>query len=43
MTEFFSQQPLYSVLVIVIICWVGIFSYLFRLGRKVSSLEGKEG
>ena len=43
MTEFFSQQPLYSVLVIVIICWAGIFGYLFRLGRKVSSMEEKGG
>jgi CcmD family protein len=39
MTEFFAQQPLYSVLAIVLICWAGIFGYLVRLGRKVSLLE----
>ncbi len=43
MTEFFSKQPLYSVLLIVIICWIGIFGYLFRLGRKISSMEKKVG
>jgi CcmD family protein len=39
MNEFFAQQPLYSVLAIVLICWAGILGYLIRLGKKVSFLE----
>jgi CcmD family protein len=39
MNEFFAQQPLYSVLAIVLICWAGILGYLVRLGKKVSLLE----
>jgi CcmD family protein len=41
MTEFFQQQPLYSVLLIVLICWAGILGYLVRLGRKISVMEKK--
>mgnify|MGYP003350573464 FL=1 len=41
MTEFFQQQPLYSVLLIVLICWAGILGYLVRLGRKLSVMEKK--
>lgn len=39
MFEFLSQNALYTVLIIVLICWAGIFSYLVRLDRKISSLE----
>ncbi len=39
MYEFLSQNPLYIVLTIVLICWVGIFSYLMRLDRKISQFE----
>jgi len=39
MYEFLTQQPLYVVLTIVLICWLGIFSYLMRLDRKISKLE----
>lgn len=39
MLDFFSQYPLYSVLVIVLICWFGIATYLMRLNRKVRQLE----
>ncbi len=39
MYDFFSQNALYIVLLIVLICWVGIFAYLVRLDRKVTSLE----
>lgn len=41
MMEFFSQQPLYTVLLIVMICWGGILGYLLQLGRKISLLERK--
>jgi CcmD family protein len=39
MYDFLSQNPLYIVMLIVLICWLGIFLYLFRLDRKVSRLE----
>ncbi len=39
MYEFLSQNALYIVLLIVLICWIGIFSYLWRLDRKISRLE----
>ena len=39
MMEFFAEQPLYTVLLIVLICWAGILGYLLRLGRSVSLLE----
>ncbi len=39
MYEFLSQNALYLVLVIALICWAGIFSYLLQLDRKVTHLE----
>jgi CcmD family protein len=39
MYEFLSQNALYIVLLIVLICWVGIFTYLWRLDRKIARLE----
>jgi len=39
MYDFFAQNPLYIVLLIVLICWLGIFLYLLRLGRKLTRLE----
>lgn len=39
MYDFLSQNSLYVVLLIVLIVWVGIFSYIFRLDRKISDLE----
>jgi len=41
--EFLSQNALYVVLVIVLVCWFGILAYLFRLDRKITSLEEKVG
>lgn len=41
MYEFLSQNELYIVLIVALICWLGIFGYLFRLDRKVLSLENK--
>jgi len=37
--EFLSEHSLFIVLLIVLICWAGIFGYLVRLDRKVSELE----
>jgi CcmD family protein len=39
MYDFLSQNSLYVVLLIVLIVWVGIFAYIFRLDRKISNLE----
>jgi CcmD family protein len=39
MYAFLSQNALYVVLVIVLIGWLGIFSYLIRLDKKISRLE----
>ena len=41
MYAFLSQNALYVVLVIVLIGWLGIFSYLIRLDKKISQLEKK--
>ncbi len=42
MFEFLGQQPLYVVLLVVIIVWLGIYFYLFRLDTRVKRLEHKK-
>jgi len=37
--EFLAQNSMYVVLVITLIIWVGIFSYLFRLDARISKME----
>lgn len=39
MYEFLNQNELYIVLIIVLVCWVGLFLYLLRLDKKLSKLE----
>jgi len=39
MYDFLTQNPLYVVLLIVLICWLGIFAYLVRIDRKIKNLE----
>lgn len=39
MYEFLAGHELYIVLVIVLICWIGIFSYLYRLDKRIKFLE----
>lgn len=39
MYEFLTQNELYLVLIIVLICWIGLFLYLLRIDRKVTKLE----
>lgn len=39
MYEFLTRNSLYIVLIIVLMCWSGIFLYLLRLDRKLSALE----
>ena len=41
MFEFLSQNALYVVLIIVLTCWFGILAYLFRLDKKIKTLEEK--
>ncbi len=36
--DFLSNNSLYVVLIIVLVIWLGIFVYLFRLDKKVSKL-----
>jgi CcmD family protein len=37
--EFFSQNALYIVLLIVLVIWFGIFGYLFMIGRRIRQME----
>lgn len=39
--EFLAQHSIYIVLAIVLICWFGIFGYLFTLENKIKKLEEK--
>ncbi len=39
MYEFMTQNPLYIVLLIVLICWLGIFTYVVRIDKKITRLE----
>jgi CcmD family protein len=39
MGSFFQQNQMYVVLVVVLLIWAGIVFYLWRIDRKVNSLE----
>jgi CcmD family protein len=39
MEDFLSQNQMYIVLVITMIAWAGIVSYLFKIERKLKHLE----
>lgn len=39
MEEFFTQNSIYVVLVIVLVIFTGLFIYLLRLEKKLSELE----
>ena len=39
MAEFLSEHPIYTVLLIALICWIGIFLYLMQLDRRITRLE----
>ena len=41
MVGFLAENSLYIVLTISLVCWIGIFIYLMRLDKKISTLEGK--
>jgi len=40
--EFLGQQPLYVVLLVVLIIWLGIYLYLFRLDSRLKKLESRK-
>jgi CcmD family protein len=40
--EFLSQQPLYVVLLVVLIVWLGIYLYLLRLDKRLKKLEDRK-
>ncbi len=42
MFEFLSQNPLYVVLLVVLVVWAGIFSYLLRLESRLKKLERRQ-
>jgi CcmD family protein len=42
MYDLLNEQPLYVVLTIVLICWIGIVAYLFKLDRKITKLEQQQ-
>jgi CcmD family protein len=35
------MQPIYVVLIIVLIVWTGVFAYMFYLHREIKKLKGK--
>lgn len=39
MGDFFAQNSLYIVLVVVLVVWLGIFGYLNRIDSKLKKLE----
>ncbi|HET6272026.1 MAG TPA: CcmD family protein [Bacteroidota bacterium] len=43
MFEFLNQNPLYVVLVIVLVVWLGIYMYLFRIEGKITRMEKQTG
>lgn len=40
MFEFLTQNQMYIVLVIVLLIWAGIVSYLVRIDKRLTMLEG---
>ena len=39
MEQFLSQNAIYIVMIIVLIVWAGIFSYLFSLDKRIKKIE----
>lgn len=39
MEQFLSQNAIYIVMIIVLIVWSGIFSYLFILDKRIKKIE----
>lgn len=41
MLQFLTDNSLYIVLIIVLSIWIGIFSYLYSLDKRLKSIEKK--
>jgi len=41
MQEFFQQNQMYVVLIVVLMIWAGILAYLWRIDRKVEKIENQ--
>lgn len=41
MTEFLAQNSLYVVMFVVLVVWIGVFSYLYKIDKKITKLEGR--
>ena len=39
MYEFLEQNPMYVVMIIVLMIWTGLFFYLFKIDKRVKELE----
>jgi CcmD family protein len=39
MYDFLQNNPLYIVLIVVLMVWAGLFAYLFRIDRKLKKYE----
>ena len=39
MEQFLSQNAIYIVMIIVLIVWTGIFSYLLSLDKRIKNIE----
>jgi CcmD family protein len=40
-TDFLAQNSLWVVLIVVLVVWIGILGYLFRIDRRVKQLENE--
>jgi CcmD family protein len=40
-TDFFAQNSLWVVLIVVLVVWIGILGYLFRIDKRVKQLENE--
>jgi CcmD family protein len=43
MESFFQQNQMYVVLTVVLLIWVGIVAYLWRIDKRVQKIEQKAG
>lgn len=39
MADFFSQNSLFVVLIVVLVIWLGILLYLFRIEKRIARIE----
>ena len=43
MVEYLSQNTLFVVMAVVLVVWLGIYGYLFRLDARIKKLEKQSG